>query len=58
MEKIIWIDRVRNGEVLQRGKEERNILHTIQRRKTNWVGLILHINYLLKRGIEEKTEEG
>jgi len=30
MEKISWTDRVRN-EILHRGKERRNILHTIKR---------------------------
>jgi hypothetical protein len=34
-EKISWTDRVRNEEVLHRVKEERNILHTIERRKAN-----------------------
>jgi hypothetical protein len=33
MEKISWTDRVRNEEVLHRVKEERNIVHTIIRRK-------------------------
>jgi hypothetical protein len=27
-----------NEEVLQRLKEERNILHKIKRRKANWIG--------------------
>jgi hypothetical protein len=44
MEKISWTDRVRNEEVLHRVKEERNILHTIQIRKANWIGHILHRN--------------
>ena len=35
MEKIIWIDHVRNGTVLHRLKEERSILHTIKRKKLN-----------------------
>jgi len=35
MEKTSWSDRVRNEEVLQRAKEERNILHTIKRKKGN-----------------------
>jgi len=39
--KIIWIDRMRNEAVLQRVEEERNILHTINRRKANWIGHIL-----------------
>ena len=33
MEKINWTDPVRNEEVLQRVKEERNILHTIQKKE-------------------------
>jgi hypothetical protein len=37
MEKISWTDRVRNEEVLHRVKEERNIVHTIERRKANWI---------------------
>jgi hypothetical protein len=40
MEKISWTDRVRNEEVLHRVKEERNMLHTIRRRKANWIGHI------------------
>jgi len=32
MEKISWTDPVRNEEVLQRVKEERNILHTIKKK--------------------------
>jgi hypothetical protein len=46
MEKISWTDHVRN-KVLQRVKE-RNILHTIKRRKANWIGHILHRNCLLR----------
>jgi hypothetical protein len=33
MEKIVWTDRVRNEEVLHRLKEERNIVHTIKKKK-------------------------
>jgi hypothetical protein len=35
MEKIISTDLVRNEKVLHRVKGERNILHTIKRRKAN-----------------------
>jgi hypothetical protein len=56
MGKISWIDRVRNGEVLYRVKEERNILHSIERRKDNWIGHILCTNCLLKHVIEGKVE--
>jgi hypothetical protein len=52
MEKSSWTDRVRNEEVLHRVKEDRNILHTIKRRKANWSGHILRRNCLLKHVIE------
>jgi hypothetical protein len=57
-EKIKWTDRVRNEEILQRVKEERNILHTITRRKSNRIGDILRRNCPLKHVIEGKIEEG
>ena len=56
MEKIGWTDRVRNEEVLHRVKEERNILHTIDRRKANWIGHILHRNCLVKHAIEGELD--
>jgi hypothetical protein len=56
MEKVSWADRVRNEEVLHGVKEERNILHTIKRRKANWIGHILRRNCLLKHGIKGKIE--
>jgi hypothetical protein len=56
MYKISWTDRVRNEEVLHRVKEGRKILHTIKRRKANWIGHILRRNCLLKHVIEEKVE--
>jgi len=47
MEKISWTDHVRNGEVLLRVKEQRNILHEIRKLKANWIGHILCRNCLL-----------
>ena len=40
LEKISWTDHVGDEEVLHRVKEERNILHTIKRRKSNWIAHI------------------
>jgi hypothetical protein len=37
MTEISWAERVGNVEVLQRVKEERNILHTANGRKTDWI---------------------
>jgi hypothetical protein len=54
MEKISWTDLVNNEAVLHRVKEERNILHTIRRRKANWIWHILRRNCLLSHIIEVK----
>jgi hypothetical protein len=56
MEEISWTDRVRNEAVLHRVKEERNIVHTIKRRKANWICHVLRRNCLLKHVIEGKIE--
>ena len=45
---------MRNEEVLLRVKEQRNILHTVKRRKANCIGYILRRNCLLEPIIEEK----
>jgi hypothetical protein len=54
MEKDGWSSDVRNEEVLERAKEEMNILRTIKRRKVNWIGYILHRNCPLTQVIERK----
>jgi hypothetical protein len=41
---------------MHRHKEERNILHTIKRRKAMWIGHILRRNCLLKHVIEGEIE--
>jgi hypothetical protein len=46
---------VKNG-VYHRVKREMNILYTIQRRKADWIGHILHRNALLKDIIERRIE--
>jgi hypothetical protein len=56
MEKISWTDRVKNEEVLQRVKEERNILQTIKIRKVKWIGHVLRRICLLNHAIEGKVE--
>jgi hypothetical protein len=56
MEEIRCIDCVRNEEVLHRVKDERNILHSIKRRKANLIDHILCRNCLLKHVIEGKLE--
>jgi hypothetical protein len=58
MEKISWTDHVRNGDVLLRVKEQRNILHEIRKWKANWIGHILRRNCLLQRITEGKIQGG
>jgi hypothetical protein len=55
-EKISWINCERNEDILNTVKEERNILHTMKRRKTDWIGHILRRNCLLKHFIKGKIE--
>ena len=40
LENISWTDRVKNEEVLREVGVDRNVLHTIKRRKGNWIGHI------------------
>jgi hypothetical protein len=58
MERIIWIDHVRNEDVLLTVKEQRNILYEIGKRKVNWIGHILRRNCLLQHVIEGKIKGG
>jgi len=51
----IWTDCTKN-EVLHRVKDERNILHTIKRRKTSWIGHILRKKCILELVISRKIE--
>ena len=47
---------MKNEEVVQRVKKNRNMLQTIRRRKANWIGHILRRNCLLKHVIEGEIE--
>jgi hypothetical protein len=47
MEKIIWTDRVSNERLLCRVKEERNILHTVQRGKVRLIGHVVRWNCIV-----------
>jgi hypothetical protein len=51
MEKTSSTERVKNVE---RIKEERNILHTINSRKANWIGCMFRRNCLLIHVLKER----
>jgi hypothetical protein len=44
------------NEKLQRVKEDRNILHTIKRKKVNRIGHISRRQCILKQGIKENIQ--
>jgi hypothetical protein len=52
------LDRSCAKEVLPRAKEQRNILHEISNRRTNWIDHILRRNCLLRQVIEGKIKGG
>jgi hypothetical protein len=58
MEKISWTYSVRNEEALHRVKEERNIIHTVKRRKADWIGCILCRKCILKHIIVWRRSVG
>jgi len=47
MEKISWLDKVTNEEVLRRVNEDRQILNSIWQRKHRWIGHVLRHDGLL-----------
>jgi len=53
---VSWTDRVKAEEAFRRVKEEKNILRTIKRRKTELFGHILRKNCLIKRVIQGRTQ--
>ena len=57
MAKISWTDHVTKEEVLLRANKQRNILHEIRKRKTNWFGHVLRRKCLLQLVIEGKIKE-
>jgi hypothetical protein len=57
MEKICWSDHLKYKDVLQRVKEDRNILQTIKRRKADWISNISRGNCTLKHVIKGNIEE-
>ena len=48
---------MKKEEAFQNVKDERNILHTIERRKADCIGHILHRNCLVKHVIEGRMKE-
>ena len=58
MEKISYMDRITNEEVLRRVQENRSPISNVLKRKANWIGHILRRNGLLHDILEGKMEGG
>jgi hypothetical protein len=56
MEKISYVDRVTNEDVLIRIEEERRLVNLIRERKRNWIGHVVRGEGLLKDVIEGQME--
>ena len=56
MEKTYWTDRVRNEEFLQRTSKRDEYPTKNKKRKANWIGHVLHTNYLIKHITEGNVE--
>ena len=52
MEKIKWLEKVTNEQVVECRGEKRTLLNNILRRKTNWIGHYLRRHCLLYDSIE------
>ena len=56
IEKISWMERIANEEVLQTVGETRQLLVTVFRRKKNWIGHILRGGGLFRDIMEGRME--
>jgi hypothetical protein len=56
IEQISWTNHVKNEVVLHGVMEEMNVVHTMTRKKTNWITHILRRKGLLRHVIEGKVE--
>ena len=57
MEKIKWLEKVNNEQVLDHKGDKRTLLNNILRRKANWMGHILRRNCLFHDTIEGQMTE-
>ena len=56
MERISWIEKITNEDVLRRVGENRSMVETIIWRKKNWIGHIMRGDGLMKEVVEGKME--
>ena len=57
VEKINWSEKVTNKELSGYIWEKRALINKVLRRKANWIGYNIRINYLLQDAIEGQITE-
>ena len=56
MEKIPWVDKVTNVDVLKRVEEKRALLEEVLKRQKQWIGHVLRGDGMLRNVIEGKMD--
>ena len=52
MEKVSWMDKKTNEQVLREVGEERRLLQSVEKRKRNWIGHVVRGEGLMKKVME------
>jgi len=56
MEKISWMDKVTNEDVLKKVNESKNMLNVIRQRKCKWIGHVLRHDGFLQEIFEGRMK--
>ena len=56
MEKVSWMDKKTNEQVLREVGEERRLLQSVEKRKRNWIGHVVRGERLMKKVVEGRMK--
>jgi len=56
MERVSWMDKITNGEILNNVGEKRQLISVIRNRQKNWIGHVLKGEGLLREVMEGRME--
>jgi len=56
MEKISWMDKVTNLDILKKVNESKNMLNVIRQRKHKWIGHVLRHDEFLQEIFERRMK--
>jgi len=58
MERVSWMDKITNEEILNKVGEKRQLISVIRNRQKNWIGHVLRGEGLLREVMEGKRARG